>query len=579
MKNLIHPRLGVFYSFVIYFIFAIITTFPLILNMNKYLIGRGGLDGFQYMWNMFSFWYQVSHFQSPFFTKLIFYPIGANLLFNDYSPLVSLIGLPFLKHPVLFLNLIVIFGLTFSAITAFSLSKYITKSNNASLVGGFIYGFSPTSASFILTQHYYYLVASVFLPLGVLFLLKFVDTPKKYLMTFFIICWVLFFINYYFFILLFLISGMLLITLILSDIKIRTKLINKDNLSYYLKSCLILVFIPSLIILGAVVHSMGAQSFIGSKSSYALVCNANLVGLFAPPFNKLSTLFHFNTNGDTPYYYLGSIFIFFVFCCSVFFRKEKYIVPLAVTALVILVFSSGLSISFGQITFLNNHETPFYWLSKIPFMGLIDCPVRFVSGVHLLVGLIVSIFFTLILRHSRLIAGTLLVLLFVSIFTDYKFPAFPFINVSIPTVYKHIAQYRDNKTVLELPSGLTESKGGFGYDWSSEGLHTQQMYWQTIYKKPRVGGYVSRIPDSTYTYFKNKMIISDLFTLTSKDGIWLDKQFSKEEIRRFVNNFNLGYIIIAPTPRQQEFSLAVEQVLSRMSYKKLLLDSYLLYKI
>lgn len=553
----------------IYFFASIFATFPLILYLDKYLIGRGGLDGFAYAWNNFSFWYQISHLQQPFFSKLVFYPIGANLFYHDYSPLTSLIGLPFLEHPVLYLNLIVILGLTFSACSAFYLAKYITKNTVASLLSGFIYGFSPTIGSFIFSQHNYYLIASIFLPLGVLFLLKFINKPRKYLVFFFMVCWILFFINYYFFMLLILLSAILLISLILFDPEARKTLLDKSIRAYYLKSFLSFFLIPALIVLGIIFISKDYSSFIGSSSNYGMICNANLAGLIVPPSEKIYSLFNFKTNGDTPIYYLGLIFIAAVIFCFVFYRKKKYVTSLTVTMLIILLFSLGLSIRFG----------PFYWLSKLPFMGLVDCPVRFVAGAHLLIALLVAIFIGSIMKRNLFIAIMCIFLFFVSLLVDYRFPRFPFIGVEIPEVYGYLARQQDNKTVLELPSGLTESKGGFGYDGAIEGLHTQEMYWGSIHKKPRVGGYISRIPQSTYDYFKNKLIISDLFTLTSRNGIWSNQEFSFEEKNKFINDLNLGYIVIAPVPRQQEFVKVTEQILLGFTYRKLLFESYILYKI
>ncbi|KKQ59889.1 MAG: hypothetical protein US80_C0005G0007 [Candidatus Daviesbacteria bacterium GW2011_GWA2_38_17] len=556
--------------FLIYFFSSIIATFPLVNFLGKYLIGRGGLDGFAYMWNHFSFWYQIINLQQPFFSKLIFYPIGANLFFHDYSPFISLIGLPFLQHPVLYLNLIVIFGLTFSACTAFYLAKYITKSTPASLLSGFIYGFSPTAGSFILSQHYYYLIASIFLPLGVLFLLKFINGFKKSLVIFFMVCWILFFVNYYFFFLLILLSTILLISLILSDYEVRKKLFNKSIRSHYLKSFLSFFLIPGLVVLGIIITSKDYQSFNGSSSNYGQICKADLVGLISPPSEKTYSFFNFKTNGDTPFYYLGIIFVATVFLCFSFYRKEKYVISLVITLFVILLFTLGLSINF---------QTPFYWLSKLPFIGLIDCPVRFVAGVHLLIALLAAIFISLIFKRNRFIAIMCVFLFAVSMFSDYRFSSFPFINVHIPQIYSYIAGQQDNKTVLELPSGLTESKGSFGYDGVIEGLHAQEMFWQTIYKKPRVGGYISRIPKSTYDYFRNKLIISDLFTLTSRDGSWSDKNFTTQEKNQFINDLNLGFIVVAPVPRQQEFIQATEQILSGLTYRKLVFEDYVLYQI
>lgn len=587
MSNLVSKFRIHYLAFLVYLSYAIFTTFPLILELNKSLIGRGGLDGFQYAWNIFSFWNQVVHLQSPFFTKIIFYPIGVNLFFSDYSPFTSLIALPFLTHPILFLNLVVIFGIVGSALGAFYLARYITQNNAISLICGFIYGFSPTTGSFILSQHLYYLLASIFLPIGVLIWIKFINTPKKYLTMFIIICWLLFFTNYYFFILLVILCTILLISLLLLDSTSREELLSKLNWSYYLKSFGLLIVLPSLILLYVLASSRDLQNWIGNKSTYAASCNANLAGFITPAknslfFSSLSNraypLFSFKENGDTPFYYLGVIFVICTISCLIFFRKKKYVASLGITLLVVLLLSLGLQIDFGSAKLLGGRETIFYWFSNLPLLGLIDCPVRFVSGAHLLIALLVGIFLSQVLKYKKF-AKLLIIFLFINLIGDYTFSNLPFTHIFTPMIYNYVASSSDNKTVLELPSGLTESKGYFGYDYSIHGLHAMQMYWQTIYKKPRVGGFISRIPKSTYTYFKNEPVIGNLFEMTSYNGRWSGKVYTKKEVENFLNKFNIGYIIFSPGQRQIEYLKKTEELLEGIPYQKFSEEGFVLIKL
>lgn len=534
MGNIIKKKLNLL-VFLIYFLYAIFLTFPLITNLNSYLIGKGGMDSFQYIWNIFMFWNQVSHLQWPFFTNSIFYPIGANLFFSDYSALTSLIALPFLKQPVLFINLITLLGISLSAFICFYLAKYITQNIVASLVAGFIYGFSPTMGSFIASQHTYYIIASAILPLGILMLLQFLNKDKKYLPIFFVVCCLMFFTSYYYFVLLIFISTILLVL--------------------SLRSLLFLI-IPLFLIL---MNLPSFQNWYGGTNSYAAICNANILGLLSRTA----------TNGDTPLYSLGTLFILTTILSIIFFRKEKFILAFSIGLVFVLLYSFGLSAKYGL----------YFWISKIPFLNLIDCPVRFVGGASLLIALILSISLAKIWKINRLVVLGIIILFLLSFLSDYKFPKFNRTDVYIPEVYKKIAEIKDSKTVLELPSGLAESKGAFGYDWSIEGLHTRQMYWQAIYQKPRIGGYTSRIPKSTYDFFKGEPIISDLFTLTSLNGVWPNKKYSQEEKEKFIQKFNLGYITIAPENRQKQFTAAVEQILEAISYDKLFIKDYILYII
>lgn len=582
-------RHKIFIVFGVYLISAILYTYPLVFNLQTQLIGRGGLDGFQYIWNLFSFWYQLGNFQSPFYNQLIFYPIGANLLFSDYSSFTSFIGFPFLTMSVLFMNLIIILGLSFSAFFAYILIYKLTnKSFIVSILGGFIYGFSPTISAFIETQHNYYLIASAFLPLLLLFVIYFIETPHKYLKRLILLSWMLFFASYYFFILYIILAGTFVCCTLFSN-EVRKRIFNKKNTHYLIKSILFFIFTLVIILTFIFLNAGDLNNWSGSKSSYAESCNANLAGFITPSDQNfflgehfssfLYRGFHFSENGDTPFYYLGILFITGVFLGISYYWRRKYVLAFIVTFFVIFFFSLGLVIRIGDHIYLEGSQTPFYYLTKLPLLGMIDCPIRFVGGIHLIIAILFSLFLSFLLKQKRRLGIFIIYISFASLLFDYSVSNFSFVSVYTPRVYTVIAQTNDQKTVLELPSGLAESKGAFGYDWPSEGLHTRQLYWQTIYKKPRVGGYISRIPDSTYTYFKTTPVIADLFTLTSLDGQWSGKMFSLEEKQQFIKTFNLGYIIIEPEARQIQFRDALEEVLEGIPYEKEQIDNYLLYRI
>lgn len=577
-----------FFVFGLFLVSAILYTYPLIITMNTQLIGKGGLDGFQYIWNLFSFWYQISSFQSPFYNQLIFYPVGANLLFSDYSSFTSFIGFPFLSMPVLFMNLIIVLGLVFSAFFTYLLINKLTNNSVVSVLGGFIYAFSPTISAFIETQHNYYLVASAFLPLLLLFIIKFIESPDKYFKRLVLLSWMLFFASYYYFILYIILAGTFLFCILMKH-GVRHRIFNKKNFQYLFRSFIFFLSTLAIVISFIFLNAGNITTWSSNKSSYAERCNANLAGFITPSQQNfflgenislfLYNGFNFAENGDTPFYYLGLLFITGVIIGSLLYWRKKYVVPFVITLVVIFLFSLGLVVKIGDLVLLDDNQTPFYYLAKLPLLGMVDCPVRFIGGMHLIIAVLFSLFLSFLIKQKKILGIIIIVLSFGSLLFDYSVSNFSFVSVYTPKVYEVIAQEDNKKTVLELPSGLAESKGAFGYDWPSEGLHTRQLYWQTIYKKPRVGGYISRIPESTYTYFKTTPIIADLFTLTSLDGKWSGRVFALEEKQQFIQTFNLGYIVIEPENRQEEFKIALEEVLQDIPHEKQEIDNYLLYRI
>ncbi len=575
--------------FFIYLFVSIIYTFPLIFVANDMLIGHGGLDAFVYMWNTSNFWKSILALQSPFYSFNIFYPVGVNLLFNDSSPLISFLGFGFLNFPVFYMNLIVVAGITLSAFICYLLILKITSGNKiTAFLGGLIYGLSPTLGSFIYVQHNYYLIASAFLPLSLLLLISFIDRPEKFLKRFILIQILLFFTNYYYFILNGFLSVLLIILFLSSSADVRKKLFRNKILPYYLRSAGFLL-ISVVLVAGLLAFNLSGWSFLPREpSSYPAICNANLAGTLTPPGNfitkgittSMMEYLGFAENGDTPFYYLGIIFLFLGSLAVFKFWREKYVVPFAIVFVVILFLSFGLVIRFGQTALLENSFTPFFYFAHLPGLGLIDCPIRFVGAAHLFLALLVSVFMHQTYKKHSLIFKVLIIVCLISIGTDYKIGQFPFVEVGIPNTYRYIAGKGGNRTVLELPSGLTESKGGYGYDYAIEGLHARQMFWQSIHRKPRIGGYISRIPESTYDFFRSQPILSDLFTLTSNQGKWNSKSYSKEERVNVFKKFNLGYIVIAPVGRQREYAAAMEEYLEGISFeKKEDDDHYILYEL
>jgi len=176
---------------------------------------------------------------------------------------------------------------------------------------------------------------------------------------------------------------------------------------------------------------------------------------------------------------------------------------------------------------------------------------------------------------SRVILGVMLIL-FCFEYGTWNMQVW---RVFVPSIYKQLAKSPDNYTILELPSGITESKGSFGYDGSIWALHSKQMYWQTIHKRPRLGGYISRVPSGIYEFYKKEPIISDLFEMTSFNGAWSNRSYSKEETLRFLDRFNIGYIVLSPNKRQGEFVSVIEKLFGDYIISEEGREGYILYKI
>ncbi len=107
-------------------------------------IGRD-TDPPQTMWFLNWWLYSLSHRLNPFFTDLVWTPLGVNLAWTAIIPLLAWISIPLqltVGEPATY-NLMVILALPLAAFSAFLLCRRVTGAFWPSVLGGYIFGFSP----------------------------------------------------------------------------------------------------------------------------------------------------------------------------------------------------------------------------------------------------------------------------------------------------------------------------------------------------------------------------------------------------------------------------------------------------
>jgi hypothetical protein len=274
------------------------------------------------------------------------------------------------------------------------------------------------------------------------------------------------------------------------------------------------------------------------QASIRRFANANLAGFLVP--SEVNPLFHgagdslrgalgIVVHDDTPSYFLGWGILAFAVIGFVRLWKDKYLFSIGILGIIALGLSLGTVIRLGQTTILANKFTPFFWLSRLPFLGMIDCPIRFPIATQLSVAVLSTVLGYRLLTKSlrrNIFIGFMLILFF----AEYGTAKMKTSKTFVPFVYEKIAKDVEVRTLLELPSGILESKGGFGNDWANSREHNRQMYWQTVYQKPKIGGYISRVSNRIYDFYKHEPIISDLFTMTSPMGEWSNKNYSASDV-------------------------------------------------
>ncbi len=128
----------------IYFALAILLLDRGLIGHPGYYIGRS-TDPPQSMW-FFKWWmFSLSHRMNPFLTDYVWAPAGINLAWTTFVPLPSWISIPLqltVGEPATY-NIIVTLAPPLAAFSAFLLCRRVTGAFWPSILGGYIFGFSP----------------------------------------------------------------------------------------------------------------------------------------------------------------------------------------------------------------------------------------------------------------------------------------------------------------------------------------------------------------------------------------------------------------------------------------------------
>ncbi len=116
--------------------------------------GGGEADAFAYMWFLNWWPFALAHHLNPLVTHYMWYPDGENLTWAASVPFAALLGAPatLTLGPVFTYNALTVSAPPLAAWTGFLLARSITRDWSASLVAGYLFGFSSYELSKIIGQ-------------------------------------------------------------------------------------------------------------------------------------------------------------------------------------------------------------------------------------------------------------------------------------------------------------------------------------------------------------------------------------------------------------------------------------------
>ena len=504
-----------FIIFAIYLAISLVMFWQVTINFFTAVVNGYG-DVYQSMFNLW--WVPYSIFtlhQSPYFTNLLFYPVGANLVTQTLTPLAGLLTIPIQWIGGAFTyNFLFFTSFAFSGAFMFALSNYFVKNKYAAFIAGLIYAFSPMH----IAQSYGHLDWTIveWVPLFLFLYIKTIDERKLKYAFFAAVSFVLltFMGDIEQGIMVFFATIILTILYLVFE---RHKLLHKEvlaNLGLFIVFALLLC-LPFII---GMLPYLSSGTFAVAQQNSNIISNEewsnNLLSFFLPSY--YNGIFHsMSLSYEQAIYavtyqgallpidigervsYIGYTVLALMLIGLYFDYKHNKLKHLAIWLILGIIFawlSLGPYLQIGSA--VTGIPTLYLLYSYVPILNIIREPGRFDLIVTICTAIIAAFGFNHIIRgKDGQMALKIVAAVSVLILIEYNgmplsgaFASSLLTNTTIPHGYNELSTVEGNFSVLVLPALPNES-----HPAQFPGLAT---YYVTATHKALVGGYVSRESDN-----------------------------------------------------------------------------------
>ncbi len=551
--------------FLAFLLLALALTYPTVTHLGTFLPGDGGDDP-AIAWNLW--WVKFSLLnqpQNPFFTQMMFYPLGINLAFYTHTLLNGLTALPLLLNfgTVAASNLHMFFTLAAGGYGTFLLTRYLLVREfrrgddiPAAFFAGVVYAFA-SSKLFYVALGQFNIASTHWIPFAALFFLKLKNDPRpRYaaLTALFLVMQAYTEMTY---------ASFLLVWMALVWVwEILFPNGGGRGWNRHIRPYLPLAGLFALgiaPILAAMLPDMLAEGdFLVVGGGFADAFSADLLGFFVPTMHHPLFGGWVARTGIANFDKGQHIFIgYTVTALAVIglwrLRRNRAAWFWAFAALFFALTTLGPNIT------VNGYATgipgPFILFQHLPIFKGNRYPSRYSVMLLLSLAPLAAIGFQQLvvsLRHSSLVTRHSRFTLHVSLFTILM-AFFIFENLSIPLPqsdmrvpeeYQIIAADPDDFTVLDIPFAW---RNGFRITGAYTTGFMFGQFYQTVHQKPMVQGNTSRNPELKFRYFTTAPILSSLRALETGHDLppeqWDADRAIAGDVLRF---FGIKYIVVRP---------------------------------
>ncbi len=499
---------NVVYAALLYTLFAIIITFPIIFNLNRMVTGSPGTDITRV--GIFSVCQTKkallqTHMFSVFADK-VNYPIGGYIFYFDpLSSVYEVLLSPFCKFPVDY-NLIFLFNIIGGALASYFLVYYLTKNSIAAFVGGVILGFCPVRFTSYIDGVSEY-AHMMWLPLYVLYLHRLYEENEKTLENV-LSCGILFFLcffaGWYFGLFALLLTTALLLYHLFWNPATRGEkaaVLKKTVFAFLV--CASLIYPFSL----AQFQILSYDEKAGMGSGITVKGDARARSIFARKNSPDVKDFFYRGKGESdnrsfPMHqvvYLGYVSLLIAGIGLVTGRRNRNVILWALLGVFFFLVTLGPCLTiWGKYqtiwAFLNRKYLGLYGLlcGFFPGFKLTNHPYRFALLVQMSMAVLAGFGVAYLVKYigegrKSMIAGLcigLFVFLEYCFFSPLPHP-FHFYPVDRPLMYEMMAMDRENYAVIDVPRIRDRNeKPNIEYHGAPSYLCEYYMYYLSIHQKP-----------------------------------------------------------------------------------------------
>ncbi|MBI3769262.1 MAG: hypothetical protein HY271_12350 [Deltaproteobacteria bacterium] len=572
------------YAALLYAALAVVVTWPLVLHLGEAVPGWLGDQGYN-CWAIDTFWTQLTSGHSPVGTTFrIFVPFGYRLTDTDQAPLVALAAGPFWawggEHGLIaFFGIAVLLAPVAGGFGIRATALALGVDAWAASWAGLLYAASPTVVAFLGSPWHFKVIGGALFPWALAALCRWHAVPTgRRLAVLSAAAWALALVNGYVAVM------FVVVALAVGVLALRRALVPTIAVG-------LLVNIAFVVAIGTV----ALQSDFGDFSCCGFwgLAHADLRDVFIPgeqtgvwttpagprvagsglrwngPFGFLSR-YKADTGEDPGSYYLGfgAMGLMLVGCWRR--RRDRRVLGLMLGGVLLVLMAGGSVLQWGGVPVVTDPcWLPWMWAMRVPWLRVLDLPRCFMLGANAAL-LAVPAAGLGALRWRRSASAALVLAIVV---LEYGHVGINLTTLDVPEAIRAVQTLPGFRTLLELPRGIVESKGGFGLG----STNSIGDYWQTVHRKPTVAAYVSRVPFSTFSRFFYEPVLGDLLVYTNPghgftnpgDHVRRDlpvlPSYDAATVGQFVRRLNLGAVLVGTdgAPAEvQDLNATVQRLLA-----------------